>query len=68
MQIGPALGSFSERNRFESWLIYHICFPKPKEQGRTPRVHSMDVHYRLTFPSVGLVFGSADGQEAVAPA
>lgn len=34
MQIGLALGSFSERNRFEFWLIYHTRFPKTKRAGQ----------------------------------
>lgn len=55
-----AIGSFSERNRFESCLSRF--FPSSqKEQGRTAHAHSVDLCYVLAL-SVW-VFGSTDGQD-----
>lgn len=48
-----AVGSFSERNRFESCLS---CFfpPSQKEQGRTSHEHSVDMCYVLALRGVGV--------------
>lgn len=47
------LAASQKETDLNSGLSVTLVSPKPKEQGRTPHAHSMDVRYLLTFPSVG---------------